>query len=135
MKDIRADINFVNYYVDQIDFKIRNTETVHKEDNINLTFKGNTSIDEESNTAIVSLGCIIGEDDESPLYLKVNIIGHFKYSSNCELKQIQGLITTNATAILFPYLRTTITNITSCSGIKPIILPVMNINKLIRVED
>ena len=42
------------------------------------------------------------------------------------------MLEVNGTAILFPYLRSIITTITSSMGIQPIILPTMNIVKMIK---
>ena len=40
-------------------------------------------------------------------------------------------LTKNAIAILFPYVRSNLTNITSQSGIETLILPVINFNALL----
>jgi len=60
----------------------------------------------------ISLMDIVGEKDDS-----------FK---NIEDKEI---FEKNAMAILFPYIRNIITNITSMSGFPPLIIPTLNINK------
>ena len=42
----------------------------------------------------------------------------------------KNFIFTNAPAILFPYVRSYITSLTSLSGIKPVQLPILNISNL-----
>lgn len=130
MEKVKASINFKRYFINEIKFKLNNNEK--DQNNIDLQFNGNTTIYHEKNEAAVSLICIMGENEsDSPFSLYVSITGLFDYQSDMKDDKLQKLITTNATAILFPYLRAMVTNITSNAGISPVILPTLNINKLL----
>ena len=72
----------------------------------------------------VCLGAILTLD--SKYNIEVHISGIFELSNESILGQ--KLLTNNAVAILFPYLRSQLTLLTSQPGFEPIILPVMNIN-------
>lgn len=53
-----------------------------------------------------------------------------KFSITSEKVEINDFILINAPAILFPYIRAYITTMTSLSGIKPMILPTLNLTSL-----
>lgn len=67
------------------------------------------------------------QDDNNVLNIEVNIVGNFEIDKDAE--DIQVFIDNCAPAILFPYIRAHITTITSLSGIKPVILPTLNMTK------
>lgn len=77
----------------------------------NITYPMNVSIQDENNV----------------LNIEVNIVGNFEINKDTE--DLQSFIEINAPAILFPYIRAHITTITSLSGIKPVILPTLNMTK------
>ncbi|MDH2472880.1 protein-export chaperone SecB [Clostridium perfringens] len=83
-----------------------------------------------------------GSDNKFKITIKVNIEDVKKSALNLtigvsgvfELKSNKGSnldLTKNAIAILFPYVRSNLTNITSQSGIETLILPVINFNALL----
>ena len=51
----------------------------------------------------------------------------FYFEKGIEEKQLNNYFYINAPAILFPYIRAYITTLTSLSGLKPIILPTLNL--------
>ena len=82
----------------------------------------------ESNTMNVNIIISVFEKSkEYPFYLRINLTGMFiiiPSENNINYEK-------NAIAILFPYIRSIITNITSQANVQPLILPPININKLI----
>ena len=65
-------------------------------------------------------------DEKNIIDMSFDIKGYYKYDKNCDRDCLRSFLTRNAPAILFPYLRAYITNLTSLSGIQPIILPTYN---------
>lgn len=59
-------------------------------------------------------------------FVNVSIIGEF------ETNEVDSNLVPNAIAILFPYLRSLVSDLTSKGNKKPIILPPININDLIK---
>lgn len=92
-------------------------------------------IEDYSNIEI-RIGVKIGDEnfDNSEMYLSVLIAGHF--SINLESEQevsdetISSLLKVNSVAILFPYLRMLVSDISSRGNNQPIILPTINVQKL-----
>ena len=79
------------------------------------------------------------------VYLGVSLVSESKYDIKAQISGIfsiaedsvlgRKVLSNNTVAILFPYLRSQLTLLTSQPGFEPVILPVMNINALLGVED
>jgi preprotein translocase subunit SecB len=116
--------------------------------NLNYDFEGESSLDsdlrckisiEDNLNAEVRLECTIGSmvEGNSPFQVKATLMGMFTYNEeeSDEIK-FENLLSPNAIAILFPYLRTVISNLTSMSNDFPTLnLPVMNIAKMMEDND
>ena len=97
--------------------------------NINLEFKLNKSINPNTKKGIVELECILQlEDSSKNIYVLINpiFIGIFSESETKNM-DLDTFINKHAPALLIPYIREHITNISSKAGITPIILPPINI--------
>ena len=83
----------------------------------------------------LKLGVYIGsKDDESkiPFFVEVEIEGKFLIKSN---EDIYPIIKMNAVAIMFPYLRSTLSILSTLMNIDPIVLPVINLVKMFENEE
>lgn len=84
----------------------------------------------DDNNVLVSLRFSIkNENNDMPFDIYADIRGAFELE-NWESPELLPLITSNAVAILFPYLRSLITMVTANANISPYVLPVMNIGAL-----
>ncbi|MDD4347098.1 MAG: protein-export chaperone SecB [Desulfitobacteriaceae bacterium] len=134
-----AKIQFIRYKIDQIDFK-SNSNYIDSDQPLGLDvdFDASISVISNENAAIVSLKCTINKeylssDKPKPFYLKVVLLGYFKYEANLGEQELESLLTTNALAIIFPFLRAAISTITvNCGGIPPVIIPTFNIAEFIK---
>lgn len=84
----------------------------------------------EDNSFTVTLGCVIQEKSNDSIHIDISINGQFSFSEKVEKEEQEELITKNAMAILFPYLRAEISILTAQPGIPPVVLPAFNINQL-----
>ena len=125
-----------NYIVKTMSFSI-NEEFQFGQDktiNINPEFKRQVR-KVDNDTATVNLGfCISNEKKDMPFSMEIDIEGLF-YLENWEQPEQLPLITSNAIAILFPYLRSLVSMITANANISPYVLPVMNIITLFDREE
>ncbi len=71
-------------------------------------------------------------EGEGKYILSVTLKGEFYVQGG--LKEENQFLTTNAVAIMFPYLRSQVTLLTSQPHLSPIVLPVLNINAVMRTE-
>jgi len=111
-----------NIYVDNFDFKRKSLSLKETTPSISLS----KSIDAVGYDYAVTLSISITVKD---IYtLNLSMVGIFNIDDT-ELSK-SSLLEKNAVAILFPYLRSQITLLTSQPAMSPIILPTININTL-----
>ncbi|UNQ06683.1 protein-export chaperone SecB [Enterococcus faecalis] len=91
---------------------------------------------------LVSIEAELGDfdDEDCPFKLEVSLNGYFKYTvdkdDSKDVEQLKQLVTQNALAILYPYLRNVVSDVTLKSNRFPAyILPVMNIAELMKQND
>jgi preprotein translocase subunit SecB len=135
---VDAVISFQNYRIEKIDYRINENYTSQKDVGFDLDFNINLKISTESHQAAVVLEIIINKDfakNNQPIFLNVVIIGFYSYDSSLSDEKLNDILKTNAVAILFPYLRGFISNITVNSGMPPVILPTLNIIEFLKEKE
>ncbi len=127
--NVVSELRFIECFIDQISFN-RNPDYNYedREINLNFGFDSEVSIAETLDKAIIILTCKIFEDEDIvqeslPFSLKITMRGLFECDSNVNIETFQM----NAMAIVLPYLRAQITNLTAQAGIPPVILPPINV--------
>lgn len=125
---IESFIKFNNYEIARMEY-VRNFEFKSKQEvDIKMDFDAHVKVSEDGKHAIVTIGCKIFEekeikDNDAPFYLDIAIRGDFTSVGDYEIEDYQ----LNGMAILFPYLRSTVTSFTSQAGIPPVIIPAINV--------
>ena len=66
--------------------------------------------------------------DKREVDIKVSLVAHFEYQS-VQQDGLDKYIACNAPAIIFPYVRAYISSLTGLSGVSPVILPTLNMEK------
>lgn len=95
---------------------------------------------QEKTSALVIFSIEFGDEklDKHPLYIKAKVVGFFSIEVDDEEiteETINMLYKKNALAILFPYLRSLITDLSSKGSEMPVMLPTINIAALIENEN
>jgi len=103
-----------------------NDESVDKIFNINAE----TSIKENVITVAVETVIAQKNKDIEEFKMKVRMIGVFECIGETMIKNFEEFGRVNGAAIIFPYIREHITNISSKAGIGAIILPPVNFTKM-----
>lgn len=68
-------------------------------------------------------------DENKVLNIEVKAYGFFEFDSEISSEEKNIFFRTSAPAILFPYVRAYITTLSSLSGVKPVILPTLNMSQ------
>lgn len=123
-------LGFIGYKVNSIDFKINKNfqkETTPLKVNPQLRI----SIEKNDDIGVVIIQCSVFDDglENYPFSLNVEIEGGFNITEVPKDKA-ERILKQNAVAILYPYLRTTVSGITMIAGIKTLNLPIANINAM-----
>lgn len=126
-------MQFKGYKVNKIYFEENLNCLAHEFDVRPYFFKKMNIIDD--NNFEITLGCKIqpSEDNPFPFSAEVVITGVFQIDSMNENNKI--LMSENSVAILFPYLRSTLSMLTMNANINPLILPTINIVELLKQYD
>lgn len=128
---INSILRFDNYIVDRAVFK-NNPKFEGDEIDIQFDIEPQFQISEEKDSMIVVLEVDIFKDaiqNNYPFEMSIALVGMF---------QLEGMddniekFKMNAVAILYPYIRSLVTSFTANSNITPLILPTINVNKLIK---
>lgn len=129
-----AGISFEDYYIKEISFKRNDSYQGNERVELDTDFNCVINIVDATNAEVV-LNSKIGDSSKinSPFEVIGNIAGHFSYNHE-ESNGIafERFLSENAVAILFPYLRNLISEVSLKSNeFPPLILPVINVVKLL----
>lgn len=130
-----AGIGFEDYYIDEVSYK--KNHSFDSSGTVDLNTQFNCIINMVNNDyAEVNLTAKIGDLTviHSPFEITVSIVGQFIYNvDESDALSFEKYLTENAIAILFPYLRNVISDISAKSNEYPtLILPVINVVKLLK---
>lgn len=132
-----AAISFEGYKVNKMAYQKNPTfvdsENINFENNISFTFH----LDDKNEKAMVIIGIESGslEDETLPFLVEAEVEGYFTYSAEEDETGIgfENFIRSNCAAILYPYLRSTISTLTNIANDFPTYnLPTINITKAIK---
>ena len=120
-----------NYIVKTINFSINENFEFNQDKMISINPEFKRQVRKiDNDTATVNLGfCVINEKNDMPFSMEIDVEGLFCLE-NWEQPEQLPIITSNAIAILFPYLRSIVSMVTANANISPYVLPVMNITAL-----
>ncbi|MBS1007804.1 protein-export chaperone SecB [Leuconostoc suionicum] len=130
-----AVLKFNGYNVDELTY-IKKTEKEFGDhlDTISPLVKVELKVDEENGKGVVSLDIRSRQEDNLPFNFSVIVIGKFSYSKKEDINEygLEHLLQYNAVAILYPYARSLVSNLTSSSNEFPgLILPTVNVAELL----
>ena len=129
MSDKQGAIKFLDYRVSKVEFYLNKTEKQSNE--LNVEGSSDKEVDKELKNMLVELNVEIGDKDESPFFMSICLEGLFELSQDY-LDYDINLFYSNALSILYPYVRAIVSTYTAGANIKPVILPTINIKKMLK---
>ncbi len=124
---INSIMQFVGFEIKKVDYELLSSVL---ESDVEFYRKVEPNIKEKKCNIIIGIRLVDSErNDSKTLKLNVEIAGFFQFEDDSDFieENIKNLIIPNGTAILFPYLRTLISNITSFDTLgEGIIIPTIN---------
>lgn len=143
---MKAKLKFDNYRVLKIDYR-NGIRSVEDNDEIAPQIGVKIGISENDNKkALVRLSVKIGELEDSDSeddnlgkeeYVHVEVVGffHFESDEDEDEDELFGYYQMNGTAILFPYLRSLVSDVTGKGNQSPIILPAIDVFEFFNNQD
>ncbi len=142
MDKFKSFLTFHNYFVDDLVFKRNlNYQKEIDSDVVKCKFNIGYHSTSEENKLLVSVTTQLFDDsfseEENPFYLYLTVSGLFEFNQdeNMDKKISDKVLKANSIAILFPYIRSIITNITASANIPPVVMPPVNTYKLIQFNE
>lgn len=126
MAEKEAQFRFVNYRITESVIKL-NPE-VEPNDELEVNFEQTIGVHDTENRMRLLLNTSI-KDKNNALSIIVKAEGFFEFDEGLNKDMKEGFFNTNAPAILFPYIRAYISTLSTLSGIKPIVLPTLNLSQ------
>lgn len=121
MNDLLSSFSFSGYLIDEAEIQIKEV-SINGPLSVSFDPVVKKGLNDHEYIFILKV-CI--KDDSNTFCLKVSMQGFFSYQGNSsELIEYMSL---NAPAIMFPYIRAYVSNITALSGISPMVMPTMNL--------
>lgn len=132
-------LEFRNYVVDDMRYT-KNKNFRSKRDDIDLKPKVNVRLEADDSEIKVFFDIIIGslDDQDMPFEAGCTIVGNFVYhpEANTTGVNVKDLLENNAVAILYPYARTLISQLTQNSNEYPgYVLPTINVAELLKKQN
>ena len=132
MKEQIAKFRFKGYKIIESHISIKPEEETSQ--NLNVEFKQTIGVNEEGgindegHNMRLEMTAII-KDENSVLDINIKAQGFFEFESDLKPEEKDIFFRTSAPAILFPYVRAYITTLSSLAGVKPVILPTLNMSQ------
>lgn len=126
MKKQEAQFRFLDFKVVKSIYQI-DTQKFKQGGKLDVNFKFPTELDFAQGNRISFPMEVLIENEDKSLRIQVGIIGIFE--SDVDLTKEKSFVEISAPAIIFPYIRAYVSNLTSMSGIQPILLPTYNMTK------
>ena len=95
----------------------------------NLDFSPRGLVNKKESCFQLQLGIKISDELEI-FIIEVEAVADYYFDAEIEPNLLSKMFYINAPAILFPYIRAYITTLTTLSGLKPLILPTLNLVSL-----
>ncbi|MFA5033956.1 MAG: protein-export chaperone SecB [bacterium] len=138
MEAITSMLKFQNYHIEEIKFITYNDCIYPKKGSpINIDFKckiASFEKKEDTSTVVVALEIDLFKGYEKPP-LSLNLVVSGVFESNVENKEeFAKTWLSNCTAILFPYIRETVSYITKNSNFPHLLLPTINIVETLKQQ-
>ncbi|MGK2906465.1 MAG: protein-export chaperone SecB [Desulfuromonadales bacterium] len=120
---------FVDYRLISLNFSLKGEVNKKSEDiEINPSFKINREFDKKELKIFLEISMNNGD---LPFEFNVIIGGLFKFSRDVrKIEKIEEITNINCAAILFPFLRETVADLTRRAGFPPLLLPPVNFCKI-----
>ena len=121
-----APFKFENYRISKFSFSNPDNE----DQKMNISFNPSGTFLKEEARFIVQFEFTTSGIEDGKQIISAKVLASFKFFDQVEFEEIPKYFYKNSIAIVFPYLRAFITTLTILAGVKPVILPILNLESL-----
>ena len=129
-------LSLTGYSIDKIDYQSNPKFEFSGPLQTNITLGTNINVlDPDKRTAIISLTCKVFENAEEnnyPFSMVISLSGRFTFNGDIDDEGFFNFCKNNGTAVLFPFMRAAIANVTVTANMQPLMLPLINVNEFLK---
>lgn len=133
-----AVIEFKGYTVNKMIFEKNEHYVELDKGGLENSINFEVNMDESGKKAVITMGLVVGStnDEGHPFFVDVELDGMFKYNLDQDETNVgfNEFLLNNGAAILYPYLRSTVSSLTNLSEFPAYVLPTINIASVISGE-
>lgn len=118
-----------------IDLQFHRQVDIREKPQLGVEFAIVKRVAEDRGSAQVELTGHVRETSTGAFEVKCTVLGRFMVLEGQENMSLENFLDHNAPALLFPYVREAISTITLKSGIKPVVLPPINVVALLATQE
>ncbi len=129
MSDVKkASFSFKGFQIKNFSYSGSGSEV----DSLSIDFDPTGTLSKKTGIFEIKLNfrAFVADGDQNRDIINVSMFSAFQFEENLSLAEIPPYFYRNSIAIVFPYLRAFISNLTLQANVKPVILPVLNLSKL-----
>lgn len=132
---------FLKYYISNMEFKLnKGYEDSEHCDELELQIEmgvGVSVYSEDPRKVMISLSVDIFKDylqNCAPYYISLVMDGFFELEEDMEIEEIEKFCKTSGVSVMFPYVRSAVTDLTKIANKDALVLPLINVKKLVEVS-
>ena len=122
----KAAFSIINYQFDRVQIDLNN----HKSNDLSIAFKPKGLFDAENSTYELQFVVNVSNKDSENPFVQISCKGKFQFENVNSIEEIPEFFYRNSIAILFPYVRTYLSLVTTQANVPGIILPTLNLSGL-----
>lgn len=103
-------------------------------DSLKMQIHKNIKYEDDFKKSMVTLKIKIFDENGS-INVEVSMVGIFKFEQPIDTAFAKSIMAKNTVAIMFPYLRSQVSLVTTQPDMSPIVIPAININALIESQE
>lgn len=126
-------INFDNIFLTRLNFERK--PNVTERPKINVAFHATVSFNEDKKRLVIELLAELKEEKGDSFKIECAMVGIFSAIEGQENMPLDEFAKLNGPALMLPYLREVIADTTMRSGMKPFVLPPINIKSVIHKSE
>lgn len=115
------------------ELKVKRNKSNLCEAELGINISRNIKYISEEEAEITLIANILSKDDS--INISVTLIGNFEFSIRSNSEFAKDILEKNTIAIMFPYLRSQVSLITTQPDMTPVVIPPINVNALIETQE
>lgn len=136
-----ASMSFGNFNFSEISYRENKNLNIDNIEKFEVDSDFKATIGYKNDYAFIALKCTVGDTKENcPFIINIQLESYFEVEydedDKEDIEEVKNLLSVNAIAILYPYVRSLVSDLTSkANGFETYIMPIANISQYMKDND